>query len=199
MHRIDRESGMAKHILILLLMVLASVPAFADSLFDANSYQPMVSDHKALKKGDNLTVLITEFASLTTSANTTTKKDGSVFGSLRHTQDTQGTTAELGDDFTGGGTIERSGKLLAQLTVTVQSVDANGELHIKGAQQITVNDEKQDISIEGTVRPQDISPDNTVLSTKVSDAKISYKGKGLLAEKQRPGVLTRFLSWLGIL
>lgn len=190
---------MRKHTLIVLIAMLISTQAMAQSLFNSNSYQPMVADHKALKRGDNLTVLITEFASLTTSANTSTKKDGSIFGSIKGTNSSHGGSAELGDDFSGGGTIERSGKLLAQLTVTVQSVDANGDLHIKGQQEIAVNDEKQHITIEGIVRPQDISPDNTVLSTKVSDAKISYTGKGLLAEKQKPGVLTRFLSWLGIL
>lgn len=190
---------MEKRPVLLLVMALMSAPVSAGSLFNSQLYQPMVADHKALKKGDNLTVLITEFASLTTSANTTTKKDGSIFGSIRRTRGSQGTTGELGDDFTGGGTIEQSGKLLAQLTVTVQSVDPNGDLHIKGQQEIAVNDQKQHITIEGTVRPQDISPDNTVLSTKVSDAKISYKGRGLLAEKQHPGILTRFLSWLGIL
>lgn len=190
---------MRKRDFLLLALFLVVTPLRAGSLFHNGSYEPMVADHKALRAGDNLTVLITEFASLTTSANTTTKKDGSVFGSIKRTRDSQGTTAELGDDFTGGGTIERSGKLLAQLTVTVQSVDANGDLHIKGQQEIAVNDEKQHITIEGIVRPQDIAPDNTVLSTKVSDAKISYKGKGLLAEKQKPGILTRFLSWLGIL
>jgi flagellar L-ring protein precursor FlgH len=49
------------------------------------------------------------------------------------------------------------------------------------------------------VRPQDIGTDNTVISTRLSQAKIEMSGQGLLAEKQKPGILTRFLSWLKIL
>jgi flagellar L-ring protein FlgH len=49
------------------------------------------------------------------------------------------------------------------------------------------------------VRPQDIGTDNTVLSTRLSQARIEMTGQGLLAEKQKPGILTRFLGWLGIL
>ncbi|TMG75878.1 MAG: flagellar basal body L-ring protein FlgH, partial [Betaproteobacteria bacterium] len=103
------------------------------------------------------------------------------------------------EDFKGGGKIERAGKLLGRITVAVQSVEANGNLRVKGDQEIFVNEEKQRISVEGSVRPQDILTDNTVLSTRLGQAKIEMIGQGLLAEKQKPGILTRFLSWLGIL
>ncbi|HLF22353.1 MAG TPA: flagellar basal body L-ring protein FlgH, partial [Burkholderiales bacterium] len=83
--------------------------------------------------------------------------------------------------------------------VVVQAVEVNGDLRVKGKQDISVNDEVQTLLVEGRVRQQDIGANNTVLSTRLSDAKISYTGDGLLAEKQRPGILTRFLSWLRLL
>jgi flagellar L-ring protein precursor FlgH len=49
------------------------------------------------------------------------------------------------------------------------------------------------------VRPIDVTETNTILSSRIAEAKISYVGDGLLGEKQRPGILTRFLSWLRIL
>lgn len=181
-------------------MLLSAGTANADSLFDESTYRSLASDHRALDVGDNLTVLIVENASATATADTRTAKSGSLAGSV---SDTQGLEAagglELSEDFRGNGSIQRTGRLLAQITVTVQSVSRNGDLVVQGDQVIEVNNEKQRISLAGRVRPQDIAPNNTVLSTRLSDAHISYIGKGILGEKQRPGILWRFLDWLGIL
>lgn len=172
----------------------------ADSLMDRDSYRSLVADQRAYRSGDSLTVLITETASASATAKTTTNKKGAVnAGANASKSDTLSAGANLNEDFTGGGSIERTGRLLAQLTVTVQAVDKDGNLWIKGEQEILVNDEKQWIAMEGRVRLSDIRSDNTVLSTRIAEAKINYSGNGLLAEKQKPGVLTRLLSWLGIL
>ncbi len=48
----------------------------------------------------------------------------------------------------------------------------------------------------GTIRPQDVTPDNTVLSTNIADAKIEYTGKGPIGRKQRGGLLTRIFDLL---
>ena len=50
------------------------------------------------------------------------------------------------------------------------------------------------IRIEGVIRPIDIDPDNTVASFKVANAKISYGGKGALADANKPGLLARFFN-----
>lgn len=171
----------------------------ADSLYNEASFHPLVADARALNVGDNLTIVVTEFASVTTTARTAVDKDGTVSGTVTGTNKTRNGSINLNENFNGGGRIERSGKLVAELTAVVQSVDANGDLWVKGRQDISVNDEIQTLYVEGRVRPQDIGPDNTVLSSRLADARISYTGNGLLAEKQHPGILTRFLSWLGLL
>ena len=177
-----------------------TAPARADSLLERESYRPLVADQRAYRSGDNLTVLIVETASASTTARTTTNKKGSVNAAASASKsDALSAGASLDEDFAGGGSIERTGRLLAQITVIVQAVDKDGNLWVKGEQEILVNDEKQWIAVEGRVRLPDIRSDNTVLSTRVGNAKIQYSGNGLLAEKQKPGVLTRFLSWLGIL
>lgn len=181
----------------LLLWASAAAP---DSLFDESTYRSLASDHRALDVGDNLTVLIVENASATATADTRTAKSGALAGSVSDTQGLEAAAGlELSEDFRGNGSIQRTGKLLAQITVTVQSVGRNGDLVVQGDQVIEVNNEKQRIALAGRVRPQDIAPNNTVLSTRLSDAHISYIGKGILGEKQRPGILWRFLDWLGIL
>jgi flagellar L-ring protein precursor FlgH len=81
----------------------------------------------------------------------------------------------------------------------VKGVAPHGDLLVGGTQLIEVNEEKQHIVLEGRVRPVDVSESNTVLSSRLADAKITYVGDGLLGDKQRPGVIGRILSWLGIL
>ncbi len=198
--------NIASAVLLGIVASLGSPAVWGDTLLERNGYRPLVADQRAFRPGDNLTVLITESATASTTATTTTNKDGTLSGSLSASRDgtnpyTRGLTAaaEIAEDFKGGGKIERAGKLLARITVVVQSIEANGNLRVKGDQEIFVNEEKQRISVEGSVRPQDILTDNTVLSTRLGQAKIELTGQGLLAEKQKPGILTRFLSWLGIL
>ena len=67
----------------------------------------------------------------------------------------------------------------------------------QGDQLLTVNDEQQKIQVKGRVRPQDISPGNVVLSTRLAEAEIVYIGEGELAGRQRPSWWARFLNWLG--
>jgi flagellar L-ring protein precursor FlgH len=146
-------------------------------------------------------VLIVENASASASANTTTEKRGAVGVGIVAAPIIPNRTinGEISDDFTGKGSINRSGRLLAQLSVTVKALAPNGDLIVAGQQLIEVNNEKQNIVLEGRVRPGDVSESNTVLSSRIADAKITYVGDGILGEKQRPGILTRLLSWLGIL
>lgn len=189
-----------RHILLLGLVCMAPVNAvLGDSLFDVQYYRPVASDHRAYKAGDNLTVLIVETAVAATSANTSTNRATDMSGELAGNSAFNFGNVDLDNNFTGGGSIERSGKLAAQITVTVEAVLPNGDLYIKGEQVVEVNDEKQRIAIEGRVRPVDIAVNNTVLSTRVNDSKVSYVGKGILGQSQKPGLFTRFFTWLGLL
>jgi len=183
----------------MLLSLFLSGVALADGLYNEDRFRSFVADPRAIRVGDNLTVIVTEIASVTTTARTTTDKDASLSLALKGNSASNSASAALGEDFNGGGRIERSGKLVAQVTVVVQEVMSNGDLIVKGEQEIEVNDEKQKLELVGRVRREDIRSDNTVQSNRLSEAKIAYTGQGLLAEKQKPGILTRFLSWLRIL
>ena len=83
------------------------------------------------------------------------------------------------------------------MSVNVVNIAPNGDLYVKGDQLLTVNDEQQKIHVKGRVRPQDISPGNVVLSTRLAEAEIIYMGEGELAGRQRPAWWNRFLNWLG--
>jgi flagellar L-ring protein FlgH len=188
------------HRLSPLILSLAAASAAGQSLYSPDTFRPITSDHRAWRIGDALTVVVVENSSATSSADTTTGKNGSVAGAatLTNNQDRR-VGVDISEDFSGRGKIQRSGKLLATVTVNVVGHTENGDLLIAGSQQIELNEEKQNLQIDGRVRPMDIGDNNVILSSRIADARISYVGDGILGEKQRPGILTRFLSWLRIL
>jgi flagellar L-ring protein precursor FlgH len=177
------------------------VPA-QQGLYDNANFHAYTNDQRAYRIGDSLTVVVVEAASASSSANTQTKKATDMSAAAAATWDStnHNASAKLGlsDDFTGKGSIERSGKLAAQITVTVTGITGNGELLVSGRQVIAVNNEKQEIALKGRVRPYDIMANNSVLSSRLADASISYIGEGWLAEQQHPGFLSRILMWLGL-
>jgi len=188
-----------RSILLLTCFLIFPVFSWAESLYREETFRPLTADHRAYRVGDALTVLVFENSSSTNTADTTTNKKGAAGVVVHSTNSDKKAGVDLNEDFGGSGKIQRSGKLLATLTVNVKAVAPNGDLLVGGAQLIEVNEEKQSILLEGRVRPVDVSESNTVVSSRLADAKISYIGDGLLGEKQKPGVLTRILSWLGIL
>jgi flagellar L-ring protein precursor FlgH len=177
-------------------MLLASTAGVAaDSVSAPRS---LFTDRRARAPGDIVTVLVSEVASVSSNAQTRLGKSESASASLLQ-RDGEIQLAEAGFDsrFAGGGQIERSGTLLARITVRIQSVDAHGNFLVSGEQLIAINNEKQRIQLSGLVRPDDISADNTVPSWRVSATNIELKGKGILSRRASPGWLTRLLSLFG--
>ena len=90
-------------------------------------------------------------------------------------------------DQSGQGAINRKEKI--QLTVAAVIVDRlpNGNLVIAGRQDVMINAELRQLTVSGVVRPEDISPENTIQHTQIAEARISYGGQGQLSAIQRPG------------
>ncbi len=180
-----------------MLLALLAAPAWAENLYDENNFRPLASDKRAHLPGDALTVMIYENSSASASADTALQRKNSIGIQADLNQKTQGLNVGLNNNFDGGGSVQREGKLLAQMTVTVTRVAANGDLWITGEQLLAINSDQQKIKVEGRVRPLDISDTNTVLSYRIADAKISYLGDGDLAARQRPGFLSHLFEWAG--
>lgn len=173
--------------------------ASAQSLYDEGSFQSLTADRRALRPGDSLTVLVMESSSASATANTTTQKTGGITAGLTANTISKTGALSLGEDFGGKGTVQRTGRVAAQITVTVLSLAPNQEMYVSGKQEILVNGEKQLIELRGRVRPIDVSEANTVVSNRIADAHITYVGDGILAEKQKQGILSHILGWLGLL
>lgn len=169
----------------------------------------LFTDSRARQAGDVLTIVVQENASASSSAGTKTSRDDSVDfagvgGSLSGLLQPLGIKKQLLGPFTvggktgtnGQGQTNRSGSLVTTITVTVKEVLPNGNLSIEGTRVVGVNAEKQKVTLSGVIRPQDVTPDNTVSSLHVCNAQIQYDGKGPVGDKQRRGLLTTVFGWL---
>lgn len=168
------------------------------SLYDEKSYRPLTADNKAFRVGDILTVQVFENSSASSSADTDTRRKNSLSADLSHRGETKSqTSVNVAGDFDGGGRTQRANKLLVTLSVTVREVLPNGDLAVTGEQVLTVNQEPQRVTLEGRVRPVDVSDGNIVLSTRLADAKITYVGEGDIAERNQRPWWRKLLDWTG--
>ncbi len=183
--------------LCLLLAASAWAPLRAETLYNENSFRPLASDKRARLPGDVLTVMIYENSSATTSADTSLQRKTELGLQAGVNQNTHNANLGANNNFSGGGTVQRTGKMLAQMTVIVTAVAANGDLLVAGEQLLEINADKQKIKVEGRVRPLDISDTNTVFSYRLADARISYLSDGELASHQQQSFWSRLFTWVG--
>ena len=181
-----------------LLAILPMEPLQASSLWvDNTSASTVFGDQRARAVGDILTVVVNESSTASRSGNSANSKSA--------TNNVEKGTGLLGfipdsslgqnDSFKSQGSINNSNTVKARLTVKVIEVKPNGNLVISGTQNIRQNGEEQRIVISGQVRPIDIRPDNSILSSNIADAKLLVTGSGPLVNKQRQGILTQIWNW----
>ncbi|HEV7730598.1 MAG TPA: flagellar basal body L-ring protein FlgH [Candidatus Binatia bacterium] len=105
-------------------------------------------------------------------------------------------TAETSRENKQDAATTREGNLTASITVRVVDVDTTGNLRVQGDKIVTINSEDQHIVLTGIVRPEDIAPDNSVLSARLADARISYYGYGTVGDKQGEPLAQRLFDWV---
>jgi len=176
--------------------------AFAESLWKDAEENAMssglFSEVKGHKIGDILTVLVAESATATQKATTQTKKSSNLAvnagtGPLNFIPNMGNTSSS---DFQGDGTTSRSGNLTAKISAKIIKKLPNGNLVVEGKRFIRINEENQEITLTGTVRPTDIAADNTVLSSYLADAEIRYKGNGVNGSVNKRGIVKRLSDWI---
>lgn len=193
-------------------------PAAKAGLFTDISSRNLFQDMRAAQVGDLVTVNIVETAKADKSASTQTGRQSSMEAGIDNLlgwenriknltslgkddvksgfSNSNMLKGSLSNNFNGSGSTSRTESMTASITAVVTEVKPNGNLFIKGTRQVRVNNETQFIILSGQIRPEDISPNNTVLSSYIGDARIEYMGNGPVSDKQRAGWLTRGVDYI---
>ncbi len=187
------------------------------SLFNDAEADFLFSDNRARKVGDIVLVNIVENTKGKNKADTTAQRDSgiklgvssffnkdkigiipftgaNILGMKGNTGATNLVEASSVTSLKGKGETTRESTVTATVASRVVRLLPGGVMQVEGARETKVNDETQILVVRGLVRSQDIGPDNSVPSTYLADARIEYYGKGVIADKQRPGWLTRILE-----
>ena len=85
----------------------------------------------------------------------------------------------------GTGSSDQAGSLNGALAVIVTRVLPNGTLFVEGKKNLLFSEGQEEVYVSGLVMPADVQPDNTVLSSRIAQANISYLGRGDLADVAR--------------
>ena len=183
------------------------IAAPVTSLPNGAIYQPhnnrlLFEDLKARRRGDLITVILDETTVAAKNASTRASRGTSIDISapnvLGNTATLNGNPAaiglESGSDFSGSGDSSQSNSLFGNITATVIDITPNGNLVIEGAKKLTLNSGNEIIKVSGIVRPTDLTPQNTIVSTLIANGNIEYSGRGMIADSNKSGWITRLLT-----
>jgi len=189
--------------LVLISMSLAPVlgvsPVVAESLYDEKTYQSIIADKKASQLGDTITVLIVETSQAESNTGSNVNEGISMGGSIGKRGLAELGSIDMDVGRNSGGSTQRAGQFKASLTAQVKEINELGSMYVEGSQEIILNGERQVISINGWLRPEDIAVNNTVISTRLSDAHIEYTGFGVQSDTHKPGFIHWIFSKVGLI
>ena len=190
------------------LPVNATPPlATGGAIYQAGYDMPLFENSVAHRVGDVLTILLEEKTDASKSASTTTAKKTkadlpgpTIFGApiTMHGKEIFAGSMNNASSFDGSGDSKQSNVLNGSISVTIVKRLGNGNLLVRGQKMININQGSEYVRLQGIVRTIDIAPDNTVSSSRVADASISYGSQGVLASANSKGWLARFFDskWL---
>jgi flagellar L-ring protein precursor FlgH len=180
----------------------------AESLWTARSGS-LVTDLRAGRAGDVVTILVDERSSADKSGETKLDRDSTFSSSVTPPQfDYPRWLSNLllnlrasgtgNSSYSGSGTTARTDRATAEIAARVARVLDNGHLLIEGRKIVVVHDETQTLVVSGVVRPQDVSADNTIRSSVMADAEVRIEGQGVISRRQQPGLFHRLFDFLGL-
>ncbi|WGS63057.1 flagellar basal body L-ring protein FlgH [Vibrio lentus] len=165
--------------------------------YDIKTYKAKWADQRATAIGDMLTVLIQETAKASSSAGLDADNKHSVGISNQLNSNTFELDSGLSGSMVGESSTSRNGSISATITARVIGIDQHHMFKIFGEQYVTVNGEEQKITITGFVRPEDLSAQNLVVSSRIESANIELSGIGEVNDNRNPNVFRLLFRWLG--
>jgi flagellar L-ring protein precursor FlgH len=169
-----------------------------------NTLGDLSTDYKAKKLNDTINILV---AVQTTAAQTgdssyqrtvqTTSAITGLAGALKTTGLNPLLNANSATSLKGAGATDSNTTFATSLTGQVVAVLPSGNLVVEAQRKIFMNNQHEDVTVRGVVRPNDIGPSNTVSSASLSNLEIEMKGKGIIADSTRPlNPITKAILWL---
>ncbi len=184
-----------------ILFAIGIGPVAAESLW-CEAKQPTgsaFSDKKAIRVGDIVTIIIEESAVSSQRASTDAKKDSSLKAGpgvgplLKHIPLFE---YSGGDTIKASGSSTRSSAFVTRMSAVVTKAHDNGNLDIEGTRFVETNKEKAEVKLTGTIRRQDITPDNTISSAFIANAQITHTGSGPVGSRQKEGLISKIFRIL---
>jgi flagellar L-ring protein precursor FlgH len=158
---------------------------------------------RVIKKHDQVTIIIREESEFTSEGNTETKKDAKLDARVTEfikidledfairggnvSEPPPAIAAEGTREFTGEGTVDRTDTFTARITARVLDVKPNGTLVLQARKRIKTDEEEQSLVLTGICRAEDITADNSILSTQLYDLELAKNHKGTVRDATRKG------------
>lgn len=175
------------------------------SLFDSQEADYLFADSRARRVGDIVLVNVVENNRASNKADTKADRSNDLSFGVNNflgqnkllgvnTGATPWINTSMTSEFEGEGETTRENSIYATVAARVTRLHPGGVMEVAGARETRVNAENQIVVVRGLVRPRDIGPDNSVLSTHLAESSIEFYGEGVVSDKQRPGWLSRMLD-----
>jgi flagellar L-ring protein precursor FlgH len=165
---------------------------------------------RVLKKHDLVTIIVREESESKSEATTDLKKDAALEAKLEewiklniHNLEIEGgaigpnppsVKASGKRNFKGEATVDRTDSLLLRVTAEVIDVKPNGTVVLQARQRIKTDEEEQEFTLSGIARAEDVTPDNTILSTQLFDKELIKKHKGAVKDTAQRGWIPKLLD-----
>lgn len=177
------------------------------SIYSGGINDGLFGDRKAFRVGDLITILLRESTAATKAASASVSRASSSNalsalqigklaspGGFPLSTDSATDEGVLGSEFAndGTGSQAQNNSLGGDITVSVVNVLPNGNLVVRGEKLITLTHGDEYVQVSGVIRPDDIQPDNTILSKRIANAQITYSGDGQMNDAMK-------MPWLNAL
>lgn len=202
----------------LLAWVICPTPLLADSLWQRGKANPMslISDNRARRTGDIVTIVIDERQRVDQGENMKTEKSSSATSELEF-RPAAALTGEINDvidgfenplhdllpiefssdrDFEGKADMTKEGTFTTRITALVIDVQPNGNLVVEGKRRVTIDGEEKWMTVTGVARSFDVKSDNTIASALIANANVAYASSGPLAKNVERGWLDSFIDYI---
>ncbi|HEV7814780.1 MAG TPA: flagellar basal body L-ring protein FlgH [Janthinobacterium sp.] len=172
-------------------------PGVSGGVFAPDSVLSLISDSRAFRVGDVVTVTLQETTQASKAAATTFSKTSDL-ALTPLTIAGKGMKTDVNvtgkRDFNGNATSSQQNALTGAITVVVEEVLPSGLLKVSGEKTLVLNQGEELLRLRGYLRAADIDSSNQVSSQRIANAHIDYAGQGTLADANTAGWLTRFFN-----